>query len=85
MVETYFIPEERQYFKDFDFSKYRWYLRPLADCHYNISGPWGHYTDAKNIYQLACLVIIILFIASLNYVLPGHFECRFTYTGGRCS
>jgi putative ABC transport system permease protein len=66
---TYFIPEERQYFKDFDFSKYHWYLRPLADCHYNISGPWGHYTDAKNMYQLACLVMIILLIASLNYVL----------------
>ena len=55
--------------KDYDFSKYRWYLRPLADCHYNVSNPWGHYTDAKNIYQLACLVIIILLIASLNYVL----------------
>jgi putative ABC transport system permease protein len=55
--------------KDFDFKNYRWYLRPLTDCHYNISGPWGHYTDAKNIYQLACLVIIILLIASLNYVL----------------
>jgi putative ABC transport system permease protein len=68
-AKTYFIPEESQYLKDYDFTKYRWYLRPLADCHYNISEPWGHYTDAKNIYQLACLVIIILFIASLNYVL----------------
>ena len=68
-AKTYIIPEERQYNKDFDFTKYRWYLRPLAECHYNISGPWGHYTDAKNIYQLACLVIIILLIASLNYVL----------------
>ncbi len=58
-----------KYMKDFDFSKYSWYLRPLADCHYNVSNPWGHYTDAKNIYQLACLVIIILLIASLNYVL----------------
>ena len=67
--KTYFIPEEKKYFKDFDFTKYRWSLRPLADCHYNISEPWGHYTDAKNIYQLACLVIIILLIASLNYVL----------------
>jgi putative ABC transport system permease protein len=57
------------FLKDFDFTKYMWYLRPLADCHYNISFPWGHYTDAKNIYQLACLVIIILLIASLNYVL----------------
>jgi putative ABC transport system permease protein len=67
--KTYFIPEEKKYFKDFDFTKYRWSLRPLADCHYNVSEPWGHYTDAKNIYQLACLVIIILLIASLNYVL----------------
>ncbi len=67
--KTYFIPEEKKYFKDFDFTKYRWYLRPLADCHYNVSEGWGHYTDAKNIYQLACLVIIILLIASLNYVL----------------
>jgi putative ABC transport system permease protein len=68
-AKTYFIPEEKKYFKDFDFTKYRWSLRPLADCHYNVSEPWGHYTDAKNIYQLACLVIIILLIASLNYVL----------------
>jgi putative ABC transport system permease protein len=58
-----------KYMKEYDFSKYKWYLRPLADCHYNVSNPWGHYTDAKNIYQLACLVIIILLIASLNYVL----------------
>jgi putative ABC transport system permease protein len=55
--------------KDFDATKYRWYLRPFADCHYNISNPWGHYTNANNIYQLACLVIIILLIASLNYIL----------------
>jgi putative ABC transport system permease protein len=64
-----FVDAFGKYMKDFDFSKYSWYLRPLADCHYNISNPWGHYTDAKNIYQLACLVIIILLIASLNYVL----------------
>jgi len=68
-AKTYFIPDAREYNKDFDFTKYRWYLRPLPDCHYNISGSWGHYTDAKNIYQLGCLVIIILLIASLNYVL----------------
>ena len=55
--------------KAFDFSTYRWYLRPFADCHYNISNGWGHYTNANNIYQLACLVIIILLIASLNYIL----------------
>ncbi|MES1226959.1 MAG: ABC transporter permease, partial [Bacteroidota bacterium] len=50
-------------------ANFHWHLRPLADCHYNASGPWGHYTNAKNIYQLVCLVIIILLIASLNYVL----------------
>ncbi len=64
-----FIATYGKYFKAVDFTKYRWYLRPFADCHYNVSYPWGHYTDAKNIYQLACLVIIILLIASLNYVL----------------
>jgi len=58
-----------KYMKEVDFKKYKWYLRPLADCHYNVSNPWGHFTDAKNIYQLACLAIIILLIASLNYVL----------------
>jgi putative ABC transport system permease protein len=48
---------------------YRWYLRPLADCHYNVSSVWGHYTDMKATYQLACIVVIILLLASLNYVL----------------
>lgn len=47
----------------------RYYLRPLADAHYNVSTYWGHYTNAKNLYQLACLVIIILVLASINYVL----------------
>ncbi len=64
-----FVAEYGKYYKEFDFSKFRWYLRPLADCHYNVSAPWGHYTNAKNIYQLLCLVIVILLIASLNYVL----------------
>ncbi|MFB9844328.1 ABC transporter permease [Mucilaginibacter ginsenosidivorans] len=45
------------------------YLRPFADAHYNQSGPWGHYTDLKNIYQLTCLTFVILFIACLNYIL----------------
>jgi putative ABC transport system permease protein len=72
-VKTYFvapfISDYGKYYKDYDFGKYRWHLRPLADCHYNVSNPWGHYTDAKNIYQLVSLVIIILLIASLNYIL----------------
>lgn len=45
------------------------YLRPFAEAHYNQSGPWGHYTDLKNIYQLVCLTVVILFIACLNYIL----------------
>lgn len=46
-----------------------WYLRPFNECHYNVSVPWGHFSNAKNIYELFCLAIIILIIASLNYVL----------------
>jgi putative ABC transport system permease protein len=72
-AKKYFVEpvaaEFSKFTNDVDFTKYRWYLRPFADCHYNISSPWGHYTDAKNIYQLTCLVIIILLLASLNYVL----------------
>ena len=48
---------------------YRWFLRPLADCHYSPATVWGHYTDMKAIYQLMCIVVIILALASLNYVL----------------
>jgi putative ABC transport system permease protein len=58
-----------KYFKSPDLAKFHLYLRPLTDCHYNVSGPWGHFTNAKNIYQLSCLVIVILLIACLNYVL----------------
>ncbi len=45
------------------------FLRPFADAHFNQSVPWGHFTDLKNIYQLICLTVIILFIACLNYIL----------------
>ena len=31
--------------------------------------PWGHFTDVQSIYQLACIVIMILLLASLNYIL----------------
>jgi len=72
-VNQYFVQpftsEYGQYYKDVDFSKYQWFLRPLADCHYNVSSPWGHFTNSNNIYQLVCLVVVILLIASLNYVL----------------
>jgi putative ABC transport system permease protein len=64
-----FVAEYGKYFNDYDFANFRWYLRPFTDCHYNSSHPWGHYTNAKSIYQLSCLVIIILLIASLNYIL----------------
>jgi len=63
-----FLAENEKYVKEAEFRQFGWLLRPLADCHYN-AAYWGHYTNAKNIYQLACLVIIILLIASLNYVL----------------
>ncbi|HEV3251456.1 MAG TPA: ABC transporter permease, partial [Puia sp.] len=56
-------------FENLDISKIRLSLRPLTDGHYNVSSGWGHYTNAKNIYQLACLVLVILLIASLNYIL----------------
>ncbi|MGN6601463.1 MAG: ABC transporter permease [Ginsengibacter sp.] len=66
-----FVAEYGKYYTNYDFKNFRWYLRPLADAHYNASEPWGHYTDANKMYQLACLVIIILLIAALNYVLLG--------------
>ncbi|BAU54392.1 Macrolide export ATP-binding/permease protein MacB [Mucilaginibacter gotjawali] len=44
-------------------------LRPFADAHYNQATGWYHYTDLKNIYQLVCLTVVILFIACLNYIL----------------
>jgi putative ABC transport system permease protein len=72
-VEKYYVEDLLisfpQYYKKEEFKNFRWYLRPLADCHYNVSSVWGHYTNAKNIYQLACLVIVILLIAALNYIL----------------
>lgn len=64
-----FVADFGKYYKAVDFTKYRWYMRPFAEAHYNVSRPWGHYTDAKNIYQLICIVVVILLIASLNYVL----------------
>ena len=68
-VDSYFTPSIRSWNNSVDFSKYKWILRPFADAHYNPSPGWGHYTNANNIYQLACLVIVILLIAALNYVL----------------
>ena len=45
------------------------FLRPFNEAHYNQSPGWYHYTDLKNIFQLVCLTLIILFIACLNYIL----------------
>jgi putative ABC transport system permease protein len=67
-MKTYFTDYIKG-FKDANINNFHWYLRPLADCHYNISPHWGHYTDLKNIYQLVCLMVVIILIASLNYVL----------------
>ena len=50
-------------------ASYHWVLRPLAEAHYREAQGWGHYTNAKMIYQLSCLVVVILVLASLNYVL----------------
>ena len=64
-----FVAQYGKYFPDYNFKNFHWYLRALADAHYNASDQWGHYTDANKMYQLACLVIIILLIAALNYIL----------------
>jgi len=64
-VDTLWFKGEPASVKD----SYHWLLRPLAECHYSASGAWGHHTNAKAIYQLLCLVAVILLLASLNYVL----------------
>ncbi|HTE27667.1 ABC transporter permease [Flavitalea sp.] len=64
-----FFSDKKTRMDGFDPQTLRWFLRPLAKAHYNVSSPWGHYTNAKNLYQLACLVIIILLLASINYIL----------------
>ena len=45
------------------------FLRPFTESHYNQASGWQHFTDIKNIYQLICLSVIILFLACLNYIL----------------
>ena len=70
-MRTYFLPDIAQgwQLKPEVQKAFRWYLRPLADGHFNASSPWGHFTDLQAIYQLACIVVVILLLASLNYVL----------------
>ena len=70
-MRGYYFPTVQDEFKgqhDVDLSHYQWSFRPLTDCHYNVSD-WGHYTDSHSIYQLICIVVVILLLASLNYVL----------------
>lgn len=66
-AQTYFAG----YAKDWgDTTGFHLYLRPLKDVHYSsIARAWGHYTDAKRLYELSCLVLVILAIAALNYIL----------------
>ncbi len=63
----FFSDDEKDAQKKID--QMQWTLRPFADAHYSAASPWGHYTNARNIYQLSCIVIVILLIASLNYIL----------------
>jgi putative ABC transport system permease protein len=68
-MKGYFLPEVSEGWKSVTFNSYRWFLRPLAEGHFNASSDWGHFTDLQSIYQLGCIVVIILLLASLNYIL----------------
>ena len=70
-MQTYFLPDIAKGYQLKPNIKmaFRWYLRPLAEGHFDSSGPWGHFTNMQSIYQLACIVIVILLLAALNYVL----------------
>ena len=70
-MRGYFLPEFARdlQWKPARQSAFHWYLRPLADGHYSAASDWGHFTDVRSIYQLACIVVVILLLASLNYVL----------------
>jgi putative ABC transport system permease protein len=70
-MRTYFLPGVAQgdQLKPEVQKAFRWYLRPLADGHFDASAPWGHFTNMQSIYQLACIVVVILLLAALNYVL----------------
>jgi putative ABC transport system permease protein len=70
-MRGYFLPDIAQGYQltPAAVKSFRWFVRPLAEGHFNPSFPWGHFTDVQSIYQLACIVIIILLLASLNYIL----------------
>jgi len=70
-MRAYFLPDlAKGYQMKPEVQKaYRWYLRPLAEGHFEASVDWGHYTNMQSIYQLGCIVGVILLLAALNYVL----------------
>src|SRR6185437_1450582 len=70
-MRTYFLPEVASGYgmKPEVVKGFRWYLRPLAAGHFSAAEPWGHFTNVQSIYQMACIVVVILLLAALNYVL----------------
>lgn len=44
-------------------------LRPIQECHYSLTDGWGHYTNLSNIYLLCCIALVVLLIATVNYIL----------------
>lgn len=60
--------EEIQFDKPDKIKGYQWLLRPLQQCHYSPKG-WGHYTNSRVLYLLTCLFLLILILASVNYIL----------------
>jgi putative ABC transport system permease protein len=70
-MRSYFLPSVARGYgiKPAVQQSFRWWLRPLEEGHFNPSFPWGHFTDMQSIYQLVWIVIIILLLASLNYIL----------------
>jgi putative ABC transport system permease protein len=70
-MKGYFLPDivSGWQFKPATVKAFRWFLRPLAEGHFNSSPDWGHFTDVQSIYQLGCIVVVILLLASLNYIL----------------
>lgn len=63
------VKEWQEQDPDHKVTDFRLYIRPFAEAHYNMSYPWGHYTNLDNLYQLIALSVIILLIACVNYVL----------------
>ena len=68
-MKGYFLPDVSQGWKSGTIKSYRWFVRPLAEGHFSSSPDWGHFTDLQSIYQLGCIVVVILLLASLNYIL----------------